>query len=596
MSPRDKRPRSGTEVFVERRLKEAQDAVERGAWYEVCAAANLILRYDERNKEGSRLLALALRQMGIAAEKSAAAHVAKHPTPPAPPAPPSPIADVVLEAPAPAPPAPSAPPDPASAFAAAPTAPPVPTVSTPPASPVATAPPDVVAPPPPPVVPRTGGDEHEAMATRLEQTGRPMEAAVQWCRAALRQRESGHQPKSVEALRRAEALLASIPAGPGRDQLELEILIPLAASETALRGFDAPEVGSIHERAQVLCERTRPGPLLFAALGALSRLAYNRGDFEGARALAGQHRDAVRQASQLNRLCTSHTTLGHVAYKTGQLDKAREELEVAVTLYETHGRSPENDLNPVDAGIAAIVGLATVLSLLGHFDLAQRRVVDSLERANHPAGPMNAMTRSYVHAGVARTLIYLGALDDAVAHGRHAVQIAAEQRDASGTAFASLMLGAALAEQGDAKGAIEMLGRHDDNWRAAGFALYLPVRFSALARAHAADGDLDEALSLVDDALAHANAFGERVYISELYRLRGEILHVQAAAGASEAFARSLTTAHAQGARLFELRAATSLHRLHVAGGTRRAIKNSRERLSALYDTFAKGLETADVR
>ncbi len=63
---------------------------------------------------------------------------------------------------------------------------------------------------------------------------------------------------------------------------------------------------------------------------------------------------------------------------------------------------------------------------------------------------------------------------------------------------------------------------------------------------------------------------GERVHESELYRQRGELIAERGGADAEAALPdleRALDVARAQGARLFEHRAAVSLHRLLSALG-----------------------------
>jgi len=69
--------------------------------------------------------------------------------------------------------------------------------------------------------------------------------------------------------------------------------------------------------------------------------------------------------------------------------------------------------------------------------------------------------------------------------------------------------------------------------------------------------------------------------------------HTDAAARAADHFRQAVDWARRQGALSWELRATTSLAKIwHNQGRS----KEARELLSAVYDRFTEGLETADLR
>ena len=108
-------------------------------------------------------------------------------------------------------------------------------------------------------------------------------------------------------------------------------------------------------------------------------------------------------------------------------------------------------------------------------------------------------------------------------------------------------------------------------------------------------GDSAAALSLLQSALALAERTGERWFEAELHRLTGECLlaHQQDSGAAAEAsFQRAIDAAREQQARLWELRAATSLARLW-RDQNRRA--EAQDLLAPIYGWFAEGFETPDL-
>jgi len=102
-----------------------------------------------------------------------------------------------------------------------------------------------------------------------------------------------------------------------------------------------------------------------------------------------------------------------------------------------------------------------------------------------------------------------------------------------------------------------------------------------------------EARALVEAAIAASEDKDELWYITELYRLKGDIL---AQCGhsdeAGECYLRSIELARRQDALSLELRAAVSLSRWLLARGDR---IGAREALAKVYDRFSEGLDTADL-
>jgi predicted ATPase len=103
--------------------------------------------------------------------------------------------------------------------------------------------------------------------------------------------------------------------------------------------------------------------------------------------------------------------------------------------------------------------------------------------------------------------------------------------------------------------------------------------------------------TLVDRVWRETRHTGLRWFDAELQRLNGELLLVQGAGGAraqaATAFRRALAIAREQGARLYELRAATSMLRLCRGGRAERAAHAA---LARVYAEVTEGRETPDLR
>ena len=150
--------------------------------------------------------------------------------------------------------------------------------------------------------------------------------------------------------------------------------------------------------------------------------------------------------------------------------------------------------------------------------------------------------------------------------------------------YAECFAGDLLIRQGETQVGLLLLGAAIDELGRTGFVLYQSVFLSAQARGLATTGRVADAVSLIDSALAHCERTGERWYLAELHRLRGEIL-----GGAEADFRRALAIAGAQGELSWELRAATSLARCHPTAETRGL-------LAAVLGRFTEGFDLPDLQ
>jgi predicted ATPase len=166
----------------------------------------------------------------------------------------------------------------------------------------------------------------------------------------------------------------------------------------------------------------------------------------------------------------------------------------------------------------------------------------------------------------------------------------------SGTQYASCFAGALALAEGQPRQAETLLDEGMASLRRSGFILFQTEFLSIQARAYLHQGDAAPALECLDSAIEQCGRSGERWFLAELHRIRGECLLALAPLDeqglAALEFRTSLQIAIEDGALAWELRAAVSLARLSAARGD---AAGARLALLATYNHFTEGFATADL-
>jgi len=128
---------------------------------------------------------------------------------------------------------------------------------------------------------------------------------------------------------------------------------------------------------------------------------------------------------------------------------------------------------------------------------------------------------------------------------------------------------------------------------------FLILLGEALGKAHQAE----EGLHVLEEALALIHRKGEKCYLAEVYRVKGELILMRAEeeVGHSEApavreaeacFQQSIQIAQQQKAKSYELRTAMSLARLYQKQDQ---LEAARDLLAPVFSSFTEGSDTGDL-
>jgi DNA-binding SARP family transcriptional activator/predicted ATPase len=392
-------------------------------------------------------------------------------------------------------------------------------------------------------------------------------------------------------LTRAIDLLMTLPDTPERAQQELGLQLSLGIAWEGT--VPCPEWENAVTRARRLCQQTGDTAQLCSTVGQLSIFHYVRAEYREACALG---KEALRLAEQVGDpllVAISHWYLGFILCGLGEFLEARAHLAQTISYYEPQQHHRRMVLlRGSDAGVGALAYDACCLWCLGYPDHAFREGRESMDLARVLAHALSS----------ADALDFAGCLLSTLARdlptlkesSKQLTRVSNEIGFSSFGATAMVYVGLAVAEEGALEEGIAQMRRALENRESTGTACQKSQMLGSLSEALTKAGRLDEALAVLDEALRFIEETDERISEAEIHRLRAETLLALGDEVQAEAcLHRALEVAQRQSAKMWELRAATSLGRLWHSQGRN---AEARAILTPTYEWFTEGFETADLR
>jgi predicted ATPase len=236
--------------------------------------------------------------------------------------------------------------------------------------------------------------------------------------------------------------------------------------------------------------------------------------------------------------------------------------------------------------------LAWIDDFLGKRDQALRRLNEAVALAwglAHPYSLAFALSQTMI------LRLSRGEVVQTLEAAESGIQLCSEHRFAQWLGEARFHRGWALAAQGKQPEGIALMRQGLAALRATGCQTVVPFYLGELARVCADVGRSDEGLAALMEALVDVDRTEERVWEAELHRLRGEFWLKSPDSDPTSAevcFRKAIAIAEGQSAKVWELRAATSLARLW---GDRDRHAQAHNLLAPIYDRFTEGFDTADL-
>jgi len=435
-------------------------------------------------------------------------------------------------------------------------------------------------------------DHFTELAHHFDRSGNAPKAVEYLGRVGFRAADQVAHPEAIGYFSRALELLNGLPQGAGRDRQELELQTALGWSLLVARGLrPSPEREHALIRACELSERLGDKPKLMEALLALAQLRFNhfnRHGFGLARELAEKVLAMAEEAKAVPMLAGAHYIMGIVCFSTGEFPPAREHLERAVELFGT-GLPRNHGALFAQMSLGMLSG---TLTLLGYPSTAlniNKEALIAARRRSDPLAVANALLIGLVNRVMVRDTRTVAEGTDEL------LSIAIEHGMALSVAVTPLFQGWIMAGSGQAEQGILKMRRAISDPAIAEASL-TALWVAALAEACGQHARAGEGLDLVANGLVQAEQTGMTIAEAELHRLEGELLLAtdpDNVAAAERCLRTAIEIAPRQGARLFELRATTSLARLLKRQNKR---DEARAMLSEIYGWFTEGFEFSDLK
>ena len=387
--------------------------------------------------------------------------------------------------------------------------------------------------------------------------------------------------------RRALALLPELERG---QRIEMVLQEALSYTSMFTRG-NSSEVQASLQRGLAIAADLNDSTQQLHFLAGLNTFLYRTGDFHGALAVASQASEVAKVSKIPSGMVMAEWMLGVAYHCVGNQDAAERHCQ--------NGFTHSIDLSVHDPAffgydhrVRALVGLAGTLWLRGYAHRAISIAEQAIREAEVRNQPVSLCISLYTVQVFLRAGLVQRAAELSERLTEFATQYGLDPFRSVGLAFE----GELALHNGQLARGIELLRHALSSLQSEQHNILHTVFSGALAEGLRRLRHFDEALVTIDQAIDLANGSGAALELSELLRVKAEILAATMPTdphSAIKAIRRSLEVGKQQAALAYQLRSAVTFARLE----SEQSIDyGARAILGSIYEQFAEGFEAPDLR
>ncbi len=394
--------------------------------------------------------------------------------------------------------------------------------------------------------PETVQVEPALLAYHLAASGAASEAIPLWAHAGERAAASAAHVEAVAHFQSALSLLRGLPDPAPLAATELQLLLGLAVSLAASRGYSAPELGAVLAEARAICDALGNVGGLFAVLRGICSFFIVSSQLDAAEDMARRCLAIAARTGQPEHAIEADYAFGYIKFSRGELATARTHLERAVALYDAHDGAQLRFPSPQDPLVGSLSALVYVLHAQGE-DAAAADADQAL--GVHMAGLDRSFDPVYGLCFRASHELTLENYPRALTFAEAALALCETHHYRLWGAFAGFYRSVARAHLGERDRGLATALDYVAELDRVGACNFRSFCLAEIACLHMLVGDRDAALATIDAAIADACRSGEHYYLSTLHRRRARMLDGEAA---QAALRQAVEVAREQGAAGFE--------------------------------------------
>jgi DNA-binding SARP family transcriptional activator/predicted ATPase len=429
---------------------------------------------------------------------------------------------------------------------------------------------------------------HFAQASQLDKTLAEKAITYLYQAGEGAQRLSAHE-EAIAHLSGALQMLKTLRHTPERTGLELRLQLALGASLTATKGYTAPKLEQVYARAHELCEQLGELPQLAPVLFGLWAF-YNTGSqFLKARTTAEQILDLARSQPTEDPVpfVAGHWAMTLTMFHLGEFTLSLYHAEQAIAHYSPQQHRSLAFLLSQDPKAVCLGWAAQDLWMLGYPEQALRSSRAAVAWARELGHPY---TTAFVLWQAGTIHLLRGEIQSALLVFDEQIALSSEHGFVHWHSAGTITQGWLLTELQQVERGKAQVRQGRATMTAIGAKAGETQNLTALADAHRKAGQIEEGFAAVEEALAFAEATGERLYEVQLHRVKGALLLMQGDGARAEAsFQEAVEVARRQKAKSLELLATMDLCQLWQRKGKR---EDARQTLVEINGWFTEGFDS----
>lgn len=429
------------------------------------------------------------------------------------------------------------------------------------------------------------------LASHYERAGLAEQAIPYYQRAATVGQRLFAYEEAIRLLRQCLTLLDQTPSGAARDKRELGILLALSPLYRITRGWTAPELERVLDRALALCDTVGDDAQRAEALFGFESMLIVQAQLERVQ-LVNEELHAIEERIEGQVPPLADMMVAGARVHLGRIREGDDAFEHMLATHNAHQVLRLQEAQGWNVAVHIRAWRAHALWCLGYPERAMRSGLEAVQTAQSFEEPFNqALAATYL-----AMLWQMSAdADTARTKAEEALALTTEYKAPYYRAWAAILVAYTHAPEVPDEAHIAALRTAIEEFKATGARLRLPYYLSLLAGVYGRAGRPEEGLEAIEEALVQVRSSNERWWDAELHRLRGELMFSAGrdAQDVEAALLRAADIARSQHAMSLELRARLTWCRIRDDGPR---VEQAHRALQAIYSQFTEGFDTPDLQ